>query len=134
MTSTDVVSLAREGTVHFVGIGGAGMCALAELLLLSGGAVSGCDLRTGAVTDRLGSLGASISLSGRTATVKGASRLSGACLMATDLRASACLVLAGLVAEGETIIDRVYHVDRGYVRIEEKLRKLGARLERIQGS
>ena len=61
MTSTDVVSLAQEGTVHFVGIGGAGMCALAELLLLSGGAVSGCDLRTGAVTDRLGSLGASIS-------------------------------------------------------------------------
>ena len=79
-------------------------------------------------------MGASISLSGRNATVKGASRLSGACLMATDLRASACLVLAGLVAEGETIIDRVYHVDRGYVRIEEKLRKLGARLERIQGS
>lgn len=78
-------------------------------------------------------MGASISLSGRTATVKGASRLSGAGLMATDLRASASLVLAGLVAEGETIIDRVYHVDRGYVRIEAKLRKLGARLERIQG-
>jgi UDP-N-acetylglucosamine 1-carboxyvinyltransferase len=58
-------------------------------------------------------------------------KLTGANVMATDLRASACLVIAGLVAEGETIIDRIYHLDRGYERIEEKLSALGARIRRV---
>ncbi len=58
-------------------------------------------------------------------------RLDGATVMATDLRASACLVMAGLVAEGETIIERIYHLDRGYERIEEKLTQLGARIKRV---
>ena len=59
-------------------------------------------------------------------------KLTGANVMATDLRASACLVIAGLVAEGDTIIDRIYHLDRGYERIEEKLSALGARIDRIK--
>ncbi len=68
---------------------------------------------------------------GTYAKVKGVTPLSGARVMATDLRASACLVLAGLVADGETIVDRIYHLDRGYEKIESKLRTLGARVERI---
>jgi UDP-N-acetylglucosamine 1-carboxyvinyltransferase len=63
--------------------------------------------------------------------VRGVERLEGATVMATDLRASASLVIAGLVAHGETLIDRIYHLDRGYERIEEKLAKLGARVKRI---
>ena len=59
-------------------------------------------------------------------------RLTGASVMATDLRASACLVIAGLVAEGETTIDRIYHLDRGYERIEDKLCALGARIRRVE--
>jgi UDP-N-acetylglucosamine 1-carboxyvinyltransferase len=66
------------------------------------------------------------------ALVEGVPHLSGATVMATDLRASACLVIAGLVAEGETVVDRIYHLDRGYDRMEEKLRNLGADIERIQ--
>jgi len=62
--------------------------------------------------------------------VKGVAKLTGADVMATDLRASACLVIAGLVAEGPTTIDRIYHLDRGYERIEEKLSGLGARIAR----
>jgi UDP-N-acetylglucosamine 1-carboxyvinyltransferase len=65
------------------------------------------------------------------ATIEGGKRLSGATVMATDLRASASLVIAGLVAEGETIVDRIYHLDRGYDRMEDKLRALGADIERI---
>jgi UDP-N-acetylglucosamine 1-carboxyvinyltransferase len=76
-------------------------------------------------------LGADIEVSGHTALVRGVHRLDGATVMATDLRASACLVLAGLVAQGETIIERIYHLDRGYERIEEKLSKLGARVRRL---
>jgi UDP-N-acetylglucosamine 1-carboxyvinyltransferase len=76
-------------------------------------------------------MGASVRVDGRTALVTGPTPLSGAQLMATDLRASACLVLAGLAASGETIVDRVYHLDRGYYRIDEKLRGLGADIERI---
>ena len=76
-------------------------------------------------------MGANVRVDGRTALVTGPTPLSGAQLMATDLRASACLVLAGLAASGETIVDRVYHVDRGYYRIGEKLRGLGADIERI---
>jgi UDP-N-acetylglucosamine 1-carboxyvinyltransferase len=76
-------------------------------------------------------LGADIEVEGGTAIVKGVDKLTGADVMATDLRASACLVIAGLVAEGATIIDRIYHLDRGYERIEEKLSGLGARISRV---
>jgi UDP-N-acetylglucosamine 1-carboxyvinyltransferase len=75
-------------------------------------------------------LGANIDVEGNTAIVHGVAELDGAGVMATDLRASACLVLAGLVAGGETVIDRVYHLDRGYECIEEKLSQLGARIRR----
>jgi UDP-N-acetylglucosamine 1-carboxyvinyltransferase len=75
-------------------------------------------------------MGADIQLDGHIAIVKGVPKLSGAPVMATDLRASASLVLAGLAAEGETVISRVYHIDRGYERIEEKLMKLGANIKR----
>lgn len=75
-------------------------------------------------------MGAKIDLHGNTATVTGVDNLKGAPVMATDLRASASLVLAGLVAEGETVVDRIYHVDRGYECIEEKLAQLGATIKR----
>ena len=75
-------------------------------------------------------LGADIQIEGSNAIVRGVSHLEGATVMATDLRASASLVIAGLVAQGETRIDRIYHLDRGYERIEEKLAKLGARVRR----
>ncbi len=77
-------------------------------------------------------MGADIRLDGRNAIVTGPSELTGAAVLASDLRASASLVLAGLVASGETIIDRVYHIDRGYERIEQRLSALGARIERIR--
>jgi UDP-N-acetylglucosamine 1-carboxyvinyltransferase len=76
-------------------------------------------------------MGANIKIDGRRALVRGKTPLSGAAVLASDLRASASLVLAALVAEGETIIDRVYHIDRGYERIEEKLRSVGAQIRRI---
>jgi UDP-N-acetylglucosamine 1-carboxyvinyltransferase len=76
-------------------------------------------------------LGADIRLEGNTAVVKGVREMSGAPLMATDLRASACLVLAGLVAKGDTTVDRIYHIDRGYECIEEKLGTLGAKIRRL---
>lgn len=76
-------------------------------------------------------LGASIEIEGHTAVVKGAPRLEGATVMATDLRASAGLVIAGLAAGDETRIDRIYHLDRGYDKMEEKLRKLGADVQRV---
>jgi UDP-N-acetylglucosamine 1-carboxyvinyltransferase len=77
-------------------------------------------------------LGARIEIDGHTAVVQGVPRLSGATVMATDLRASASLVIAGLVAEGETVVDRIYHLDRGYERMEDKLRGVGADIERIK--
>ena len=77
-------------------------------------------------------MGANIRIDGSRAVVVGKSRLTGAKVIASDLRASASLVLAGLVAEGETIIDRIYHLDRGYEKIEEKLRSVGARIERLK--
>jgi UDP-N-acetylglucosamine 1-carboxyvinyltransferase len=77
-------------------------------------------------------LGANIEVDGHTALVQGVPRLSGATVMATDLRASASLVVAGLVAEGETLVDRIYHLDRGYDRMEAKLRALGADIERVR--
>ena len=70
---------------------------------------------------------------GNTAFVKGVEKLSGAVVMATDLRASASLVMAGLVAGGETIVERIYHLDRGYEYIEKKLGKVGAKIERVRG-
>lgn len=81
----------------------------------------------------LARMGASIRIDGRQAIVAGPRRLTGAHVMASDLRASASLVLAGLVAEGETIVDRVYHMDRGYEKIESKLAGLGARIRRERG-
>jgi UDP-N-acetylglucosamine 1-carboxyvinyltransferase len=79
----------------------------------------------------LARLGAKISLSGQTATIEGVERLKGAPVMATDLRASVSLVIAGLAAEGETTVNRVYHLDRGFERLEEKLTRCGAVVERI---
>ena len=79
-------------------------------------------------------MGARISEGGHTATVEGPTRLAGARVQASDLRASASLVLAGLAAEGETVIERVYHIDRGYEKIEDKLRAVGARIERVRDS
>jgi UDP-N-acetylglucosamine 1-carboxyvinyltransferase len=76
-------------------------------------------------------MGADIRLDGNTAYTRGVKRLTGAPVMATDLRASASLVLVGLVAEGETVVDRIYHIDRGYECIEEKLQQLGARIQRL---
>ena len=76
-------------------------------------------------------LGARIDIEGNTAIVHGVDGLTGATVMATDLRASASLVIAGLVAEGETVIDRIYHLDRGYEHIEERLGQLGARIARV---
>jgi len=76
-------------------------------------------------------LGADIQLEGNAAIVRGVAKMSGAPLMATDLRASASLVLAGLVASGDTVVDRIYHIDRGYENIEEKLGGLGARIRRL---
>ena len=80
----------------------------------------------------LNRLGAAIRVDGGKAIVHGVPKLSGSTVMATDLRASACLVLAGLVAEGETVVRRIYHLDRGYERIEEKLRAVGAAVERFR--
>lgn len=76
-------------------------------------------------------MGANLKLEGNTAISKGIEKLTGAPVMATDLRASASLVLAGLVAEGETVVDRIYHIDRGYETIEEKLALLGAQIRRL---
>jgi UDP-N-acetylglucosamine 1-carboxyvinyltransferase len=81
----------------------------------------------------LARLGADIHLDGQVATINGVSRLKGAQVMATDLRASVSLVIAGLAAEGETIVNRVYHLDRGFERIEEKLAGCGAAIERLTG-
>jgi len=78
-------------------------------------------------------MGANINVHGHaSAIVRGVKKLSGAQVMATDLRASFALILAGLVAEGETIVNRVYHLDRGYERLEEKLKSVGADIERIK--
>jgi UDP-N-acetylglucosamine 1-carboxyvinyltransferase len=77
-------------------------------------------------------LGANISIEGNTAVVHGVERLAGAPVMATDLRASACLVVAALAADGETLVDRIYHLDRGYEKMESKLAALGAQVERVK--
>jgi UDP-N-acetylglucosamine 1-carboxyvinyltransferase len=82
-------------------------------------------------TQELARMGANIRVEGRQAVVAGLAELTGAQVIASDLRASASLVLAGLVARGETMVDRVYHIDRGYEKIEEKLARAGARIERV---
>jgi len=81
----------------------------------------------------LGRMGADIMIDGRTAIVRGSGKLTGASVMATDLRASASLVLAGLVASGKTEVLRVYHLDRGYEKMEEKLSAMGANVRRVKG-
>ena len=81
----------------------------------------------------LARMGARIEVQGGTATVTGVDKLKGARVMATDLRASVSLILAALAAEGETVVSRVYHLDRGYERVEEKLSACGALIERIPG-
>ena len=81
----------------------------------------------------LARMGANINVHGASALVRGVPRLMGAPVMATDLRASVSLILAGLVAGGETVVNRVYHLDRGYERLEEKLSACGARIERLRG-
>jgi UDP-N-acetylglucosamine 1-carboxyvinyltransferase len=82
----------------------------------------------------LARLGADIAIEGPSAIVRGGQPLSGAPVMASDLRASAALVIAGLVAKGQTLVKRIYHLDRGYERIDEKLKRLGARIERVDES
>ncbi len=79
-------------------------------------------------------MGANIELEGNTAIIRGVDHLRGAPVMATDLRASACLAVAGLIARGHTLIDRIYHLDRGYERLEDKLTRLGARIRRLSGT
>jgi 5-enolpyruvylshikimate-3-phosphate synthase len=81
----------------------------------------------------LARMGADITVKGRSAMVRGVAGLFGAPVMATDLRASMSLVIAGLAAEGETLVRRVYHLDRGYERLEEKLQAVGAEIERVSG-
>lgn len=81
----------------------------------------------------LGRMGARIDIDGATAVVTGVPALSGATVMATDLRASASLVIAGLAAEGQTTIERIYHLDRGYEHMESKLNSVGADIQRISG-
>jgi UDP-N-acetylglucosamine 1-carboxyvinyltransferase len=76
-------------------------------------------------------MGANITVEGNTAVVTGVDRLNGAPVMSSDLRASAALVIAGMVASGETAVDRVYHIDRGYECIEEKLTQVGAKIRRV---
>ena len=79
-------------------------------------------------------MGANIAREGPSAIISGGTKLSGAPVMASDLRASAALVIAALAASGETLIHRVYHIDRGYEKIDEKLASLGARVERLKGA
>ena len=79
----------------------------------------------------LNRMGANIAVESNTAVIKGVNELTGAPVMASDLRASAALVIAGMVASGETAVDRIYHIDRGYECIEEKLRQVGARIRRV---
>jgi UDP-N-acetylglucosamine 1-carboxyvinyltransferase len=81
----------------------------------------------------LARFGARIALDGETATIEGVDRLRGAPVMATDLRASVSLVIAGLAAEGDTVVNRIYHLDRGFERLEEKLAACGADIARISG-
>jgi UDP-N-acetylglucosamine 1-carboxyvinyltransferase len=82
-------------------------------------------------THEMNRMGAKIKIEGNTAVIEGQRQLAGAPVMASDLRASASLVIAGLVAQGETLVDRIYHIDRGYECIEERLQSLGADIRRL---
>jgi UDP-N-acetylglucosamine 1-carboxyvinyltransferase len=82
-------------------------------------------------THEMNRMGAKIKIEGNTAVIEGQAHLAGAPVMASDLRASASLVIAGLVAQGETLVDRIYHIDRGYECIEERLQSLGADIRRL---
>ena len=99
-----------------------------QVLIVGGGMITHDQLLPSLY--QLQRLGASIELDGNIAIIKGVPKLTGASVMATDLRASASLVIAGLVADGETCIDRIYHLDRGYEQIEVKLSALGASIQR----
>ncbi len=109
----------------------------AQLMVLNTVAQGDCEIKETIFENRfmhvleLKRMGANIEIDGNTAIVRGVSRLNSAQVMATDLRASAALILAGLIADGETIIDRIYHLDRGYERVEEKLSNIGAKVSRI---
>jgi UDP-N-acetylglucosamine 1-carboxyvinyltransferase len=139
--SADAVSLAMPGRARAVGVRTAPYPGFptdmqAQFIALNATA-QGTALVTETIFENrfmhvqeLRRLGANIDIEGNTAVVHGVDRLAGATVMATDLRASASLVIAGLVAEGETIVERIYHLDRGYERLEEKLSRLGARIRR----
>jgi UDP-N-acetylglucosamine 1-carboxyvinyltransferase len=140
-TGADWISLASNGALHAVNVRTAPYPAFPTDMQAQFMALDTIARGTGIVTEtifenrfmhvqELKRLGADIEVEGNTAVVKGVAHLDGASVMATDLRASASLVLAGLVARGTTTVDRVYHLDRGYERIEEKLSRLGARIRR----
>jgi UDP-N-acetylglucosamine 1-carboxyvinyltransferase len=140
-TGEDWVSLASNGALNAVNVRTAPYPAFPTDMQAQFMALDTIARGTGIVTEtifenrfmhvqELKRLGADIEVEGNTAVVKGVAHLDGASVMATDLRASASLVLAGLVARGTTTVDRVYHLDRGYERIEEKLSRLGARIRR----
>jgi UDP-N-acetylglucosamine 1-carboxyvinyltransferase len=140
-TAADRISLASNGALNAVDVRTAPYPAFPTDMQAQFMALDTIARGTGVVTEtifenrfmhvqELRRLGADIEVEGNTARVKGVAHLDGANVMATDLRASASLVLAGLVARGTTTVDRVYHLDRGYERIEEKLSRLGARIRR----
>jgi UDP-N-acetylglucosamine 1-carboxyvinyltransferase len=140
-TGADWIGLASNGALNAVNVRTAPYPAFPTDMQAQFMALDAIARGTGIVTEtifenrfmhvqELKRLGADIEVEGNTAVVKGVAHLDGANVMATDLRASASLVLAGLVARGTTTVDRVYHLDRGYERIEEKLSRLGARIRR----
>ncbi len=142
-TGPDWISLATNGALHAVSIRTSPYPAFPTDMQAQFMALNSVARGTARVTEtifenrfmhvqELKRLGADIEVEGNTAGVKGVTHLDGATVMATDLRASASLVLGGLIARGATTIDRVYHLDRGYERIEEKLSRLGARIKRIR--
>ena len=141
-TGADLVRLVMDGRPRAINLRTAPYPGLATDMQAQFMALNCIAQGTGVVTEtifenrfmhvlELQRLGADITIEGNTAVVRGVPVLSGAAVMATDLRASAGLVVAGLVAEGETIVNRIYHLDRGYERIEAKLAALGARVERV---
>ena len=141
-TGADWISLSMDGRPEAVNLRTAPYPGFATDMQAQMMALNAVAQGTGVITEtifenrfmhvlELQRLGADIAIEGNTAIVRGVERLSGATVMATDLRASAGLVIAGLVADGETVIDRIYHLDRGYDGMEAKLASVGARIERI---
>jgi UDP-N-acetylglucosamine 1-carboxyvinyltransferase len=142
--TADAIRVARRGPIRAFALRTAPYPAFPTDMQAQMMAVAACAQGTSTITEtifenrmmhvqELTRLGADIDVEGSTAIVRGVPKLTGATVMATDLRASACLVIAGLVAEGATTIDRIYHLDRGYERIEDKLAALGARIRRERG-